>query len=199
MDKVDLKKEFKELYRATARVTRVEPDSGVFLAVDGHGEPGGDQFSSAIEHLYSVAYTLKFSLKAAGVMDFVVAPLESLWYDNPATVPDPTQWRWRAQIRIPDAVTEEQAEDARRGVREKGDFDPSDTVRIQWEEGPSVQVLHVGPYDAVSGTYDQLQAAAEADHLSLTAPGHEVYLSDLRRTEAARLKTIVRMPVTAPE
>ena len=142
-------------------------------------------------------YTLKFGLKAAGVMDFVVAPLESLWYDNPATVPDPTQWRWRAQIRLPDAVTEDQVEDARLRVRERGEIDPSDTVRIRWEEGPSVQVLHVGPYDAVSGTYDQLQAAAEADHLSVAAPGHEVYLSDPRRTVATRLKTIVRMPVTA--
>ncbi len=84
MDKIDFKKTRRDLYRATSRVKQVEPGEGMFLAVDGQGTPGGPEFTNAIQHLYAVAYTLKFSLKKAGRIDFVAPPLETLWYDDPA-------------------------------------------------------------------------------------------------------------------
>ena len=83
MDKIDFKKTMKNLYRATNKVERVKPGEGTFLVVDGQGAPGGEAFQKAIQDLYPVAYTVKFSLKKAGTIDFVVPPLEALWYDDP--------------------------------------------------------------------------------------------------------------------
>ena len=195
MEKIDFKKELKGLYQAKQAVQRVIAQQGAFLAVDGQGEPGGTRFEEAMQHLYSVAYTLKFGLKNAGVMDFVVPPLEMLWHDDPALVPDPKQWRWRALIRVPNEVTDEQVQSAKRTVAEKQPFHPSDVALVTWDEGASLQVLHVGPYDQVGPSYEQLEAAAKAKGVALTGSGHEVYLSDPRRSAPEKLKTIVRMPV----
>ena len=195
MDKIDFKKTMKELYRATNKVARVKAVEGTFLAVDGQGAPGGEAFEKAIQNLYPVAYTVKFSLKNAGTIDFVVPPLEALWHDNPAEVPDMTQWRWRTMIRVPESVKIEHVQEAQETILERKGTDTSDVQLIRWEEGDSLQVLHIGPYDQVGTIYEQLQSSAQLEHLTLGPPGHEIYLSDPRRTAPEKLKTIVRMPI----
>lgn len=195
MDKIDFKKTLKELYRATKKVARVKPDEGTFLAVDGEGAPGGEAFEKAIQDLYPVAYTVKFALKKAGTIDFVVPPLEALWHDNPVEVPDMSQWRWRTMIRVPESVKTEHVREAQESILEKKGTDTSDVQLVRWEEGESLQVLHIGPYDQVGAIYEQLQSSAQLENLTLGAPGHEIYLSDPRRTAPEKLKTIVRMPI----
>ncbi len=195
MDKIDFKKTRRDLYRATSRVKQVEPGEGMFLAVDGQGTPGGPEFTNAIQHLYSVAYTLKFSLKKAGRIDFVVPPLETPWYDDPANVREASKWRWKLLIRVPEAVKARQVQDAQRDVFKKKGTDTSQVQRLKWAEGTSLQVLHVGPYNEVGPVYEQLRQKAMAEGLALDGPGHEVYLSDPRRTAPERLRTIVRMPI----
>ena len=195
MDKIDFKKTMKELYRATNKVARVKAGEGTFLAVDGQGAPSGEAFEKAIQNLYPVAYTVKFSLKKAGTIDFVVPPLEALWHDNPAEVPDMTQWRWRTMIRVPESVKTEHVQEAQESILERKGTDTSDVQLIRWEEGDSLQVLHIGPYDQVGTIYEQLQSSAQLENLTLGPPGHEIYLSDPRRTAPEKLKTIVRMPL----
>lgn len=195
MDKIDFKKTMKELYRATSKVARVKPDEGTFLAVDGEGAPGGEAFEKAIQDLYPVAYTVKFALKKAGTIDFVVPPLEALWHDDPVEVPDMSQWRWRTMIRVPESVKIEHVREAQESILEKKGTDTSDVQLVRWEEGESLQVLHIGPYDQVGAIYDQLQSSAQLENLTLGAPGHEIYLSDPRRTAPEKLKTIVRLSI----
>ena len=195
MDKIDFKKTMKELYRATSKVARVKPDEGTFLAVDGEGAPGGEAFEKAIQDLYPVAYTVKFALKKAGTIDFVVPPLEALWHDDPVEVPDMSQWRWRTMTRVPESVKPEHVQEAQQSILEKKGTDTSYVQLIRWEEGECLQVLHVGPYDQVGAIYEQLQSSAQMENLTLGAPGHEIYLSDPRRTAPEKLKTIVRMPI----
>ena len=195
MDKIDFKKTMKELYRATNKVARVKPGEGTFLAVDGQGAPGGEAFEKAIQNLYPVAYTLKFSLKKAGTIDFVVPPLEALWQDNPVEVPDMSQWRWRTMIRVPESVKTEHVQEAQETILERKATDTSDVKLIRWEEGESLQLLHIGPYDQVGAIYEQLQSSALLENLTLGPPGHEIYLSDPRRTAPENLKTIVRRPI----
>ena len=195
MDKIDFKKTLKELYRATSKVARVKPDEGTFLAVDGQGAPGGEAFEKAIQDLYPVAYTVKFALKKAGTIDFVVPPLEALWHDNPVEVPDMSQWRWRTMIRVPESVKTEHVREAQESILEKKGTDTSDVQLVRWEEGECLQVLHIGPYDQVGAIYEQLQSSARLENLTLGSPGHEIYLSDPRRTAPEKLKTIVRMPI----
>lgn len=195
MDKIDFKKTMKALYRATSKVERVNPGEGTFFAVDGCGAPGGEAFEKAIQNLYPVAYTVKFALKNAGTIDFVVPPLEALWYDNPNDVPDMSQWRWRTMIRVPACVSSEDLRAAQDSILDKKGTDTSDVRLVTWAEGGSLQVLHIGPYDEVGATYEQLQRSAQTENLALRAPGHEIYLSDPRRTAPEKLKTIVRMPI----
>ena len=195
MDKIDFKKTMKALYRAASKVERVNPGEGTFFAVDGRGTPGGEAFEKAIQNLYPVAYTVKFALKNARTIDFVVPPLEALWYDNPKDVPDMSQWHWRTMIRVPECVRIEDLQSAQDSILDKKGTDTSDVQLVRWEEGDCLQVLHIGPYDQVGPIYEHLQARAQAENMALRAPGHEIYLSDPRRTAPAKLKTIVRMPI----
>ncbi len=197
MDKIDFKKTMKTLYRATSKVERVNPGMGTFIAVDGRGTPGGEAFEKAIQNLYPVAYTVKFALKKAGTIDFVVPPLEALWYDNPVDVPDMSQWRWRTMIRVPECVSSENLQAAQDSILDKKGTDTSDVRLVKWEEGDSLQILHIGPYDQDSfgAIYEELHRSAVAENMALQAPGHEIYLSDPRRTAPEKLKTIVRLPI----
>ena len=195
MDKIDFKKTMKDLYRATNKVERVQLGEGTFLVVDGQGAPGGEAFQKAVQNLYSVAYTVKFSLKKAGTIDFVVPPLEALWYDDPDEVPDVSRWRWRTMIRVPESVKSEQLQEAQSTILEKKGTDTSDVQLVRWEEGDSLQVLHIGPYDQVGAIYEQFRSRALLENVALGPPGHEIYLSDPRRTAPEKLKTIVRMSI----
>jgi len=194
--KVDFRKLYPELYRESKNIVEVRAAKGIFLAVDGVGEPGSQAFQDAIGALYGLAYTTKFTLKNAGLGDFAVPALECLYFDDPATTPR-DQWRWRLQLRIPEQITARTLADVRRALTEKKGLDTRAVKRIAWAEGRALQVLHVGPYNEVGDVYRRLAAEAGARRLSCTGPGHEIYLNDPRRVAPARIKTIVRMPVRA--
>ncbi len=191
--KIDFRQTHRELYRATRSVQEVEAGQATFLAFDGVGPPGGQAYQEAIGKLYAMVYTTKFSLKYAGVLDFAIPNVECLWHTDPTGTPK-SQWRWRLQVRIPDAVTSDHLRAARRSARRKG-TDVSGVRRTTWREGPAVQVLHIGPYDKVGGSYEALDRYAGEHGMRCVPPGHEIYISDPRRTAPDRLKTIVRMPV----
>ncbi len=194
LEKIDLKKEYKELYRATSKVKEVNPGKGTFLSVEDKGAPGGDAYGNAIDALYSVAYTVKFTLKYDGVLDFGVPCLECLYFDDPAEVKI-DNWRWQLMIRIPPEVKASHIKAAAKVLKEKKDKDVSMVKRIAHAEGACLQTLHVGPYDEVGGTYEMLQQHAAENGLKVLWPCHEVYISDPRRSKPENLKTVVRVPV----
>jgi hypothetical protein len=192
---IDLSRTHKELYSAKRSVKKVKAAKAVFLAVDGQGPPGGDRFQRAIQGLYGMAYTIKFTLKAAGRDDYTVSKLECLHrVDDPARTPK-EEWKWRLMVRVPESVTPADLADARRNLKERKGLDASDVQRLVWAEGVAVQTLHVGPYDQVGQSYARLEAFARENGLATTPPGHEIYISDPRRVAPERLKTIVRLPV----
>lgn len=194
METIDPKSEHKSLYRATQKPGELTVGAGTFLATDGIGKPGGAAYQAAIEVLYGVAYTMKFALKGAGVLDFKVPNLECLWLSDPNDAPV-SEWQWRLSIRVPDRVTEERVADARERLGKKKGIDASVVRRIESEAGRAIQVLHVGPYDTVTDSYERLRTYAQERSLDVEGFGIEVYLNDPRRTAAEKLKTIVRMPV----
>jgi hypothetical protein len=196
VETIDLKRTHKELYRAKEVPRELTVPAGTFLAVDGIGEPGGRAYQTAIEALYSVAYTLKFALKRAGVLDFKIPNLECLWLSGPSKTPA-AEWQWRLLVRVPDPITEEQIADAGGRVRAKKEIDTSIVRRIEAGGGRAIQVLHVGPYDTVTGSYEKLGAYAQKHGLELEGVGHEVYLNDPRRTAVEKLRTVVRMPLAS--
>jgi len=203
--KTDLTKEHRAYYTATASPTLLEFGPTPYLSITGSGDPSGPAFAEAVQALYPVAYAVKFISKANG-RDFVVAKLEGLWwfdgaYDGltiseaPKRVPREA-WRWQLLIRMPDTVTEKLTQQAVRQVSEKKGLPRiNDVSFITLNEGRCIQILHKGPFDKEPETLQRIEEFAKAHSLQKNGHHHEIYLSDMRKTEPAKLKTILREPV----
>jgi hypothetical protein len=178
----------------------VEVPEQRFLAVTGAGDPNtAPAYTEAVEALYAVAYTLKFTSKRAG-RDFVVGPLEGLWWSDDLSVftaRAKDAWQWRMLIAQPDWITARDVREAVDAARAKKKLPAVDRVRHETlTEHTSAQVLHVGPYDDETPLLATLHDEYLPAH-DLTEAGHhhEVYLSDPRRTGPAKLRTVLRQPV----
>ncbi len=195
METIDFAKTLKHLYTANRRIEEVNAEPGTFFAVDAQGRPGGEAFQKAIQCLFGAVYTVKFTMKYEGIVDFKVGKPECLYLSDPQKTPI-SEWQWRLLIRVPDAVTSKHLADAKKVLKERKGLDTAAVRRIRWKEGRAVQVLHVGPYDQVGATYCQLDAFAREQGMVPQCPAHEIYLSDPRRVAPEKLKTIVRLPVS---
>lgn len=204
MDKYDIKKARRELYAPSAKdFVVVDVPELRYLAVDGHGDPNTSAaYVDAVEALFTVAYTLKFASKKALGRDFVVGPLEGLWRaDDPRAfvTRDKDAWAWTMMISQPDWITEDMVRTAVAEAARKKDNPALAGLRLlSVTEGRCVQILHVGSYDDEAPTLDRLHHRYLPDNgLTFNGDHHEIYLSDARRTEPAKLKTILRQPVKA--
>lgn len=194
------------LYRATTNPTLIVVPPLRFLCMDGQGDPNtSPAYEAAIQALYSVAYTLKFTIKKAGGPTFKVSPLEGLWWaDDPAAFAngEKSAWNWTMMIRVPDVVTDELFEECRETVATKKSMPAARELRLStFEEGTAAQILHVGPYASEGPTILRLHDFIRA--LGFTFDDsryqhHEIYLGDPRRTAPERLRTIIRQPYADP-
>jgi hypothetical protein len=201
------------LYRAAKdTVEFIDVPALGYLVIDGEGAPGGDAFANAVQALYSVSYGAHFALKKASGQAPRVMGLEALWWVDSAqaqetlekiaagqasmTDSDRSQWRWRAMImQLPpvDAMLIEQAVSAAEATK---DLPALTAVRYErWAEGPSAQVLYIGPYDAEQDTIVALHQAIAAHGSRPRGRHHEIYLSDPRRSAPDKLRTILRQPI----
>jgi hypothetical protein len=200
--KVDFKKSH-DSYRARSGEFRdIEVPAMQYLMVDGQGDPNTSKdYADALAALYPVAYKLKFASKRELERDYVVPPLEALWWaaDMAAftSARDKSQWYWTAMIMTPDWITAQLFADTVTAVAAKDRPVSLGNVRLKTlEEGRCVQTLHIGAYD------DETDVLADMhDHfipeagLRMSGKHHEIYLSDARRVAPAKLRTILRQPV----
>ena len=203
MGKLDYKKEFKQFY--TGKVGQpvvVEVPKMNFIMIDGTGDPNTSQeYSDAIQTLYPVAYTIKFTSKNKYGNDFGVMPLEGLWWTEDMadfSTENKDEWLWTAMIMQPDVVTYELYSEALEQVRLKKPELSLDGLRFAaYDEGRAAQVMYVGPYSDEGPTIERLHKFIVEQGGSLTATNkhhHEIYLGDPRRTTPANLKTVIRQP-----
>jgi hypothetical protein len=202
MEKLDLKKQWKQLYAGKAGVVvAVDVPPLTYLTVDGEGDPNTSQsFQDAVEALYSLSYTLKFTLKKSlRAIDYGVMPLEGLWWaDDPRDfhLADKSRWKWTAMIVQPEFIARAQVDAAFEQVRKKKNPAALDRVRFETlTEGASAQVLYLGPFADEGPTIQRMHDFIHAAGKELRGKHHEIYLSDLRRTTPAKLKTILRQPM----
>ena len=201
--KIDFRGELRELYRAGREPTLVEVPPLSFLMIDGHGDPNtAPAFQEAVQALFSVSYTVKFTLKRrSDGFDYAVMPLEGLWWTpNMAefSTHDKSAWDWTAMIMQPAQVTSDLVADAASTAAKKTPLPSYDRLRLaRFEEGLSAQVLHTGPYAAEAPTIERLHAFIGDHGLERHGKHHEIYLGDPRRSAPERLKTIIRQPVRA--
>ena len=204
MQTLDLKKELKLLYAALpGKCMLVDVPPLNFLMIDGAGNPNtAPAYAEAVQALYTLAYTLKFSLKKAGIADYPVMASEGLWWMEDMTqfsVERKDDWLWTMMIMQPEVVTP-QAFAAARAEAEKKKPNPAlARVRLErYAEGLSAQIMHIGPYAAEAPTIQHLHAFIAESGYALRGKHHEIYLGDPRRSEPAKLKTIIRQPVQKP-
>lgn len=204
MDKLDFKKRDRAFYTGKpGQWKALTLPEMTFLAIEGQGDPNRPAWAEALSVLYPLAYAIKSAHKAAGA-DFVVPPLEALWWaDDPAVfvTDDREAWHWRAMIRMPDSVTPDSLGAARARVRQKGKIGgrpgPREAVtQARFAEGDCLQCLHVGPYTdeapVLARLHDEIMPA---QGLTFAGPHHEIYLSDPRKTAPEKRRTILRQPV----
>lgn len=204
----DFKKEYKAFYLPPASPTLVEVPSMNYIAVRGSGNPNDEQgaYKASLELLYGIAFTLKMSKmgdhRIAGYFDYVVPPLEGLWWSGQGEVDymRKDDFRFISMIRLPDFVTREAFDWAVDEATRKKKKDFSGVEFFPYEEGLCVQCMHIGPYDAEPATIEKMKRFVAQEGLSIAIDEqrrhHEIYLSDPRRTAADKLKTVIRYPVT---
>jgi hypothetical protein len=201
VQKVDLKKELKHLYQPSAKeVAQVEVPTFQFLMIDGEGDPNTSQeYAQAVEALFSVSYTAKFMVKkGAQGIDYAVMPLEGLWWadDMSAFITnDKSKWKWTMMIMQPDLVANEVIEAAISEVKRKKKLPAVSKLRLEpFSEGSCAQVLHIGPFSEEGPTIERLHGFIDA-RTGRDGKHHEIYLSDIRRADPTKWKTVIRNPM----
>jgi hypothetical protein len=201
MTKLDLKKELKHLYQLSAKeVVQVHVPPFQFLMIDGEGDPNTSRgYAEAVEALFSVSYTAKFMVKKDRQhLDYAVMPLEGLWWadDLSAFVAnDRAQWKWTMMVMQPSFISEELIKSALAEVTRKKALQAVGKLRLEtYAEGLCAQVLHIGPFSNEGHAIEKVHQfiAARGD---LTGKHHEIYLSDIRKADPAKWKTILRQPM----
>ncbi|MEA4924253.1 MAG: GyrI-like domain-containing protein [Syntrophomonadaceae bacterium] len=203
----DFKKEYKDLYMPKAQPVLVEVPAMKFLMLDGSGDPNNNvAFQQATELLYGLSYTLKMSKKKGsqppGYFEYVVPPLEGLWWieGGQFSLDIRDNWLWTLMIRQPEFVDAEFCQWAAGELSRKKPELSHDKVRLEtFSEGLCVQIMHVGPYatepESMSKIEKFITGRGLRDLVGQGGKHHEIYLSDPRKAKPESMKTVLRHPV----
>lgn len=204
----DFKKEYKEMYMPKKTPNIIEIPKMNYLAVRGNGDPNQEDgdYQKSIELLYAVAYTIRMSYKGTykikGFFEYVVPPLEGFWWQENVKGMDyhrKNDLCFISIIRLPDFVTKEDFEWAIEEATRKKKKDYSKVEFLTYEEGTCVQCMHIGSYDDEPATVKLMHEYAYAQGYELDINDerfhHEIYISDPRKGDKSKLKTVIRHPV----
>ena len=204
----DYKKEYKDLYLPKEKPMMIDVPEMQFVAVEGKGNPNDEngEYQKAIGALYGIQYTIKMSKMGnntpKGYFDYVVPPLEGFWWlDNREdfSTESKSKYHWISLIRLPEFVDKKVFEWACDEVSKKKKIDTKNARLLKIKEGLCVQCLHTGPYDDEPKTLklmnDFIAENGLQSDITDTRRHHEIYLSDPRKTEVSKLKTVLRIPV----
>ena len=203
----DYKKEYRDLYMPKDKPVLIEVPPMNFLMVDGSGDPNNNpEFQEATELLYGLSYAIKMSKKKGkqpeGYFEYVVPPLEGLWWidEGSFSLEKRDNWKWTLMIRQPEFVNEEFIQWATKELKRKKPELATEKVRFAaFEEGLCVQIMHIGPYSTEPETMRKVEAFLSErglqDRLSNGGKHHEIYLSDPRKAKPETMKTVLRHPV----
>ena len=172
-----------------------------YLMIDGDKGPASSEFSSAIEALYPVAYKLKFMSKLSLKKDYVVPPLEALWWAEDMEVFtskfDQSKWDWTAMIMVPEWIGKEMFYEALEDVKAKKDLPSVRKLRLEeLSEHTCVQTLHLGPYTDEGPVLAEMHSKFIPENgFTMQGKHHEIYFNDFRKVSPEKLRTILRQPV----
>lgn len=203
MERIDYLKQLKHLYAPSAKnVEIVDVPEMCFLMIDGEGDPNTSQaFKDAVEALFSLSYTLKFTVKKGEMgVDYGVLPLQALWWSDDQSAfstGNKEAWKWTVMIMQPECITPALVEEAMREVQRKKKLPSLSLVRFEaFKEGKAAQTMHSGPFSEEGPTIEKVHSFIENSGSRRIGKHHEIYLSDIRRAAPEKWKTIVRQPMS---
>lgn len=204
----DFKKEYKEFYMPKNKPSIINVPKMTYIAVRGKGNPNDKdgEYQVAVGLLYSIAYTLKMSYKGDykinGFFEYVVPPLEGFWWQDGiegVNYANKDTFNWISVIRLPDFVTEKDFKWAIATATKKKKDDFSKVEFFSYDEGLCVQCMHIGSYDDEPATVSQMEKFAIKNGYSIDITSkrlhHEIYLSDPRKADISKMKTVIRHPI----
>jgi hypothetical protein len=203
---LDYKKKYKELYLPKIVPAVINVPGIIFAAVDGKGDPNDTdgEFGKAVKLLYGIQYTIKMSKNKQntpeGYFDYVVPPLEGFWtVKNVKDIMDKSKYIWTVGIRLPEFVSENVFEWVCNEVKNNKHIDTEKAKYIKIEEGLCVQCMHIGSFDEEARTVMEMEKYMSRNNLMNDINDerhhHEIYLSDIRKVQKEKLKTVLRIPV----
>lgn len=200
--KYEWRKKEKEYYIPKEKPQLVEVSEFKFFTIQGEGNPNSEEFSQAIGVLYSLSYAIRMMPKNGinpdGYFEYTVYPLEGTWdlkeEARGKEILDKDKLIYTIMIRQPEFVTDEVVKTAMEIVKKKKPHPLLDKIKFESiKDGLSVQMLHVGSYDDEPKTFSVMQQFCDENNLKLKTKVHrEIYLSDFRKTEESKLKTVLR-------
>lgn len=212
MDKLDYKKEYKDLYLPKTKPMLIDVPNMKFIMIRGKGNPNSEneEYQEALSILYGLSFTIKMSKmgnnKIDGYFEYVVPPLEGFWWQNGIEGLDYNRkedMEFISMIRLPDFVTKEEFNWAINEATNKKKQDFSKVEFLSYDEGLCVQCMHIGSYDNEPATIETMKKYAEENGYEIdineTRYHHEIYLSDPRKCDESRLKTVIRHPIKKKE
>lgn len=204
----DYKKEFKEYYMPKSKPEIIEIPQMNYIAIRGKGNPNIDngEYQQAVAVLYAISYTLKMSYKGNynidGYFEYVVPPLEGFWWQdgiNGVNYANKDEFNWISVIRLPDFVRKEDYEWAKKEAQLKKKIDCDKAEFLSIEEGLCVQIMHIGSYDtepiSVGMMDEYIKERGYENDINNNRLHHEIYLSDPRKTDISKLRTVIRHPI----
>ena len=205
----DFKKEYKEFYMSKNKPSIVTIPKMNYIAVRGKGDPNEEngEYKVSIGLLYAIAFTIKMSYKGDykidGYFQYVVPPLEGFWWqeglENGIDYNNKSEMNFISVIRLPDFVTKKDFDWAVEQATQKKKQDFSKVEFLTYDEGLSVQCMHIGSYDDEPATVELMHNYIKENGYELDITDkrlhHEIYLSDPRRCDVSRLKTVIRHPI----
>ncbi len=204
----DYKKEYKEYYMPKNTPSIITIPKMNYIAVRGKGDPNTEdgEYKNSISLLYGIAFTLKMSYKTShkieGYFSYVVPPLEGFWWQEGTTNIDynhKEDFNFISVIRLPDFVTKNDFDWAIEEATKKKGIDYSKVEFLTIDEGECVQSMHIGSYDSEPKTIEKMDNYAKEQgyviDINKNRLHHEIYLSDPRRCDVNKLKTVLRHPI----
>lgn len=208
MDKLDYKKEYKDLYLPKTKPMLIDVPNMKFIMVRGKGNPNSEkgEYQEAMSILYGLSFTIKMSKmgnnKIDGYFEYVVPPLEGFWWQeniHSVNYADKDSFNWISVIRLPDFVNQKDFEWAVETAAKKKKIDCSSAEFLTIDEGLCVQIMHLGAFDDEPETVALMDAYLEqngyVNDMNMERLHHEIYLSDARKVAPEKWKTVIRHPI----
>lgn len=206
MGKIDITRELDWLYRGSVKKPDfVDVPPFNFLVINGYGDPNRSRFfREAMYLIFNVSLAIKDSCRkmnrADGYFDYIIPPIEGLWFTEKGTFSwqRKNEWKWKIMIMQPEFITKKMVDEILSELSERRPDKSYSTIYFEnFHEGLCVQMLHNDIYSKIPETLEKMKKLAVDKKLVPTGKIHEIFFTDPRKIPPDNYRTLLRLPVTS--